>query len=242
MNTIEKITFSIVSHGQGLLIRSLLADLSYLPHHNFDVLITINIPEDESVYQNLPFPLKIIRNSAPKGFGENHNIAFLHSSNHWFAVVNPDIRLNTFDFQLLLLPFQDQDVAAVAPIVLSSNGKIEDSARRFPTLLRFAKRILLNQRGSDYPVAHLPFQVDWVAGMFIVFRRNVYQRIDGFDDSRFFMYLEDADICRRIGGLKLKVIVNPDVQVTHLAQRASHRSFKHMYWHLISAFRFLTDL
>jgi N-acetylglucosaminyl-diphospho-decaprenol L-rhamnosyltransferase len=242
MTHLAQITLSIVSHGQSSLISSLLADLAKQEFDNFEVLITINLPEDESPYHGHSFPVRIIRNEMPKGFGANHNAAFINSSTQWFAVVNPDIRINALDLPTLLSPFQNQAVAAVAPVILSSDGKIEDSARRFPTLMRFAKRTLFRQRNLDYEVAQTPFSVDWVAGMFVVFRRETYQEVGGFDDRRFFMYLEDADICRRIGKKGMQVIVNPNSIVIHLAQRASRKNLKHMRWHAVSAFRYLTGL
>jgi N-acetylglucosaminyl-diphospho-decaprenol L-rhamnosyltransferase len=235
-------TLSIVSHGQGALIHSLLTDLAALPQQNFEVIITINLPEDENPYQGYSFPLRIIRNMTPKGFGANHNAAFRESLSQWFVVVNPDIRLSMLNLQAFISPFENQAVAAVAPVVLATDGTVEDSARLFPTLTRFAKRIFLRQRNSDYQVAETPYAVDWVAGMFIVFRREAYQEVGGFDDRRFFMYLEDADICRRIGKKGLQVVVNPNSKVIHMAQRASRRNLRHMRWHAVSAFRYLTGL
>ncbi|HEY6529176.1 MAG TPA: glycosyltransferase [Cellvibrionaceae bacterium] len=238
----DQITLSIVSHGQAFLIRDLLNDLAALTQPNFEVIITVNLPEDESIYQGFPFPMRIIRNTSPKGFGDNHNAAFLCSTTQWFAVVNPDIRIQSLDFEVLLRPFQANQIAALAPVVLSAEGMVEDSARRFPSLLQFAKRVLLRQRNSDYEVQSTPYEVDWVAGMFIVFRREAFQRVGGFDARRFYMYLEDADICNRLGKEGWQVIVNPHIQVIHMAQRASHRSLKHMRWHAVSALRFLIGL
>ncbi len=237
-----QITLFIVSHGQASLIGLLLADLAKLPQQNFEVLITINLPEDESSYHGHPFPVRIIRNTKPKGFGGNHNAAFLQSTSEWFAVVNPDIRIQLQDLRVLLAPFKNEKVGAVAPIVFSGEEKIEDSARRFPTLIGFAKRVLLRKRGPDYKVEAVPYPVDWVAGMFVVFRQEAYQEVGGFDDRRFFMYMEDVDICRRVGKKGWQVVVNPYSKVTHMAQRASRRNLKHMRWHLVSAFRYLTGL
>lgn len=242
MTTTDHITLSIVSHGQASLIQSLLADLATLPNKNFEVIITLNLPEDESVYLGYLLQMRIIRNDTPKGFGANHNAAFEQSSAPWFAVVNPDIRINALDLQTLLSPFQDQAVAAVAPVVLSIEGEVEDSARRFPTLFRLVKRVLFRQRQADYQVESLPYSVDWVAGMFAVFRRDAYEQIGGFDDRRFFMYLEDTDICRRLQKIGWKIMVTPSVSVIHIAQRASRRSLKHLRWHLVSTLRYLTGL
>lgn len=242
MTVTVKITISIVSHGQASLVGLLLADLAAQTSQDFDVILTINVPEDESFDQGYPFQLRIIRNESPKGFGANHNAAFNIAVSKWFTVVNPDIRLGTLDVELLLSPFSDNAVAAVAPLVLSREGNVEDSMRRFPTLWRFAKRLILGQRVSDYIVGARPFQVDWVAGMFVIFRRDAFRQIKGFDDRRFFMYLEDADICRRLGRSGWKVVVTPLVQVIHVAQRASRRNAKHMRWHAVSAIRYLTGL
>jgi len=246
MTKLEKqfhdIALSIVSHGQSALIKNLLDDLSALPHRNFVVIITVNIPEDESPYLTTPFPLTIIRNDSPKGFGDNHNQAFKVSSTSYFCILNPDIRIKSLDFDDLLMPFRYEAVGAVAPLILSPDGKVEDSARRFPNLLRFAKRFLLRVHSLDYCFNSEPKSVDWVAGMFVVFRRNAYEQVNGFDSYRFYMYLEDADICRRLGMKGWSVQVNPSVQVIHAAQRASRRNMQHMRWHVISVFRFLTGL
>ncbi|MEJ7138190.1 glycosyltransferase [Amphibiibacter pelophylacis] len=238
----HSLSFSIVSHGQAALIAPLLGDLARLPPNTFEVILTINLPEDESPYFGYTFPIRIIRNSEPKGFGANHNAAFTEAKGNYFAVVNPDIRIQYLDLHELLMPFQNENIAAVAPIVLSSEGKIEDSARHFPTLQRFAKRVILRKRVSDYKLQKVPFAVDWVAGMFVVFRTEAYRKINGFDDHRFFMYLEDADICRRLHKNGWGVLVNPFVSVTHMAQRASRRNLTHMRWHAVSALRYLTGL
>jgi len=244
VNVINSINFcfSIVSHGQAALIYPLLADMAKIPHICFEVIITINVPEDDSMYKGFSFPIHIIRNTVPKGFGANHNAAFAESSSKFFAVLNPDIRIESLNFQELLSPFLNQKVAAVAPVVLSNEGNVEDSARRFPTLWRFVKRLLNRQRPPDYLVEKVPYSVDWVAGMFIVFNSDAYRKVGGFDDRRFFMYLEDADICRRLHEIGYDVLINPSVNVTHNAQRASRRNLKHMRWHIVSAVRYLIGL
>ena len=76
--------------------------------------------------------------------------------------------------------------------------------------------------------------------MFVVFRKDVFRSLGGFDDRRFFMYMEDVDICRRLNNTGFSVLLNPKVSVIHTAQHASHRNFKHMRWHAISSFQYLT--
>ena len=236
------LTLSIVSHGQAALIQSLLDDLTGLALSGIEVIITINIPEDETPFQNLPFSCRILRNEIPKGFGANHNDAFDQSAGQFFVVVNPDIRLPSLDIAKLLDLMEDPKVGAVAPVVLNSTGGVEDSVRHFPTVIGLAKRVLLGHRVPGYKFDNKPIDVDWTAGMFVVFRRESYQAVSGFDRQRFFMYFEDVDICRRLKEKGWRVVLQPAVSVIHDAQRASHRSIKHMRWHLTSAFRYFTGL
>lgn len=236
------LTLSIVSHGQASLIRPLLDDLARLNLVNIEVIITINIPEDEASFKQLPFPSRLLRNTKPKGFGANHNEAFAHSHGSYFVIVNPDIRLPTFDMDRLLEVMNDPAVGAVAPVVLNGTGEVEDSVRRFPTIPMLLRRSLLKQRVPDYQWRQEPIQVDWTAGMFVVFRREAFASVNGFDQLRFFMYFEDVDICLRLKKNGWLITLQPAVSVIHHAQRASHRSFKHLRWHLSSALRYFTGL
>ena len=236
------LTLSIVSHGQASLIRPLLDDLARLNLANIEVIITINIPEDETSFEQLPFPSRLLRNTKPKGFGANHNDAFAHSNGSYFVIVNPDIRLPTLDVDRLLEVMNDPAVGAVAPVVLNGTGDVEDSVRRFPTIPMLLRRSLLKQRVPDYQWRQEPIAVDWTAGMFVVFRREAFASVNGFDQRRFFMYFEDVDICLRLKINGWLITLQPAVSVIHHAQRASHRSFKHLRWHLSSALRYFTGL
>lgn len=236
------LSLSIVSHGQSALIRPLLDDLRRLALRNIEVLITINIPEDEAAFFNLPFPSTLIRNAKQQGFGANHNAAFERSSGRFFVVVNPDIRLPSLDVERLLDLMQDPKVGAIAPVVLNGAGGVEDSVRRFPTIAGLARRVILKQRVPGYRWGIEPIDVDWTAGMFVVFRREAYAAVHGFDHRRFFMYFEDVDICRRLKKAGWRVVLQPCICVIHDAQRASRRSIKHLRWHLTSAARYFSGL
>ncbi|TFH30611.1 MAG: glycosyltransferase family 2 protein, partial [Deltaproteobacteria bacterium] len=71
------LTVSVVSHGQAKLAASLLEDLDrHCDSGSLEVILTVNIPEPlpfrESDYR---YPLTVIGNPRPKGFGANHNAA-----------------------------------------------------------------------------------------------------------------------------------------------------------------------
>lgn len=237
---IPLVSLSVVSHGQSELIKFLFADLNKLTPYNFEVIVTINFPENESVYEGHPFSVKIIRNSIPKGFGANHNAAFNKSIGQFFSIVNPDIRIPVLDLAALVGQFRNMKVGAIAPVILSAKGCVEDNARRFPTFIKLTRRFLLGSRGPDYKWTTSPIEVDWLAGMFVIFRPTAFKALDGFDEKRFFMYFEDVDICARLWRSGWTVLLSPQASVVHCAQRASHRDIKHMRWHVTSAVRYLT--
>ena len=235
-----QLSLSVVSHGQGQIVRQLLADLRKLKDTSFEILLTVNIPEDLGFLEAFgDLPLRVLHSPAARGFGANHNAAFALSRGRCFAVVNPDIRAARLALQPLLQALQDPQVGVCAPEVLSGAGTREDSARHFPTVARLLRRVLLRQRAPDYPGQTQPIRGDWVAGMFMVFDRRVFARVQGFDE-RYFMYMEDVDICRRMHRLGLRVMLQPAVRVVHDAQRASLRNPRHLAWHLRSTLRYLT--
>jgi N-acetylglucosaminyl-diphospho-decaprenol L-rhamnosyltransferase len=233
-------TLSIVSHGHRSLLRALLYDLERQDKID-QLLITLTLNLQDEEFDARLFPrlnLQIIKNKKPKGFGDNHNAAFLVSEGDWFLIINPDIRLpDTQSLTKILQTNRSSDIL-LAPLVVNSQGILEDSVRRHLTPWSLIRRA----RGLDRE----PLRPDktsergqtfyWVAGMFLAIKRDTFQKINGFD-SRFFLYCEDYDLCARLylSGGKIAVIKN--VQVVHDAQRGSHRSRKYLWWHLSSLFK-----
>lgn len=225
------VTISIVSHGQGALISHLLHDLARTDLSRTAIVLVINIPESMDFLDEFAdLPITLVVNDAPAGFGANHNRAFSHCASPYFCIVNPDIRLDGDPTSDLIAAF-DERTGACGPLVVDSHGQTQDSARRAPTFARLFARAILRRRDPDYRLQSHPMLVDWLAGMFIVFRSEVFRAIGGFDE-RFFMYMEDADIGRRLRRHGWAVRLVSQVRVIHDAQRASHRSFAHLRWHV----------
>jgi hypothetical protein len=224
------------------MVSALLDDLDRAFQGDFEVILTLNIVEKSHLSLHRRFPLRVIENSRPMGFGENHNQAFGISRGCYFIVMNPDIRLGKTDFAKLIEPFKNDSVGAVAPVIVSPEGQVEDSVRFFPTLPRILRRVIWRACVPDYYWDKDPIEVEWCGGMFIIFRRDAFFNVLGFDHRRFFMYMEDVDICRRMWEKGWKVILHPRVEAIHAAQRASRKSFRHMKWHVSSMVRYLLNI
>lgn len=233
------ISISIVSHGQFQLVENLLADLEKYCKDNIEVLLTINIPEklpqDFSKYH---FPVKLMLNSTPKGFGANHNSAFRQAMHPFFCVLNPDIRLykdsiekNIF-LSLINKLNKNNNIGVIAPMIVDEKNILQDSARKFLTMAELLKRIFCKTTSAstlNYP--------DWVAGMFMLFRNEVYEEIKGFDEA-YYLYCEDMDICARLRKKNYEVYYDNTVKIIHSAQRQSHRNMRYLIWHIESLLRF----
>lgn len=238
--TIPHISISIVSHNQAHLVRLLLDDLSR--HGNPDgieVILTRNTPEQfPCVVEDAPYPITVVDNVVSKGFGTNHNTAFLLAKGEWFCVMNPDIRLPENPFPVLLDEMARLSAAAIAPAVLAPSGLIEDSIRHFPSLLALASKMLgLSDGRYPFFAGDETFPADWVGGMFMLFHSDDFRAVGGFDES-FFMYYEDVDICARLWNTGRPVLACPKTQVIHDARRTSRNSLRYMKWHATSMARY----
>ena len=237
-NEVE-ISISVVSHSQIHLVDDLLQDIClHCRAMSLEFILTLNreemLPFDAGSFS---FPVKIVRNSLPKGFSANHNQAFSRSVGRFFCVMNPDIRFDSNPFPELLACLQASSAGVVAPLVVGQNGTPEDSARRFPTPLRFLCRIFGKCKGIDYPVKNEPIFPDWVGGMFMLIPMNVFSEVGGFDTG-YFLYYEDVDLCARLTLLGYKITLCPEAVVIHNARRDSHANPRYLRWHISSALRF----
>jgi len=227
--TKRPITVSIVSHGQLHLIVPLLDQLDALCADSIErVLLTHNLPEpDDPTLARRPwrFALERIHNAQPQGFGANHNAAFRRCATDWYLVLNPDIRLDA-DVLAPLVVQARPDAGLLAPRIMEPGKAAPEQHRRILTPLE-----ILTRRKPGYPIPAVP---DWIPGLFMLFRTDAYRQIEGFDARRYFMYGADFDICARLLLAGWRIQIAEDLRARHEAQRASHRSRRHLWWHATS--------
>lgn len=231
----ELIAVSIVSHGHGAMVDGLISALSKLPEVS-QIIVTRNIPEKVSSHGVAS--ITEIENVLPRGFGANHNAAFAQCRQPFFCPLNPDIEITGNPFPQLLSALDERGVALVAPLILAPDGRVEDSVRRFPGVFSLLRKAVGGNDGRYQvtPGQH-DFYPEWVAGMFMLFGSAYFKRLGGFDEH-FFLYYEDVDICVRAWRQGMQILVCPQVAVIHDARRDSHRSLRHLRWHLKSMARY----
>lgn len=238
---------SIVSHGQGELVRALLDDLAeWERDSDIQVVLTLNLPEalpfDAGAY---PFPLHIVQNDRPQGFGANHNAAFrlarAGGDFAYYCVLNPDIRLASGVIPALrAILAAHPETGLVAPTVVNREGIAENSARRLPTPIGILGKAIRLAASGKLPAEPPLDPPHWVAGMFMLFPARVFSAVGGFDEA-YHLYYEDVDLCCRLRLAGHDIRLAREASVIHDARRASHRSLRYMRWHLASMLRFFTS-
>lgn len=239
MQPTKEISISVVSHAQINLIENLLRDIdAHCGASSLEFILTLNLDEPlPFAVDSFSFPIKVIYNSTPQGFSTNHNRAYTQAVGRFFCVMNPDIRFNRDPFPALLSCMQKSSIGVAAPVIVGGDGKIEDSARQFPTPFKILCKVFGGCKGSDYVVKSESVFPDWVAGMFMLFPEAIFKQLQGFD-QRYFLYYEDVDICARLRLQGYEVALCPMSNVIHYARRDSHRDIKFLKWHLMSMLRF----
>ena len=232
------VTLSVVSHQQQHLVKILLEDLKICAFKSIKVILTVNVNEVLTFNTtDYPFPISIIYNQHPKGFGANHNQAFKLCDTSYFCVINPDIRLLSNPFNVLITELSQHSSALIAPLVLSPEMQVEDSVRKFPTPITIFKKLFSKKITADYLANKVIINPDWVAGMFMLFKAEKYQLVGGFDE-RYFLYYEDVDICKALHKASENIVFSPNATVVHAARRNSHKNMHYLYLHTKSMLRF----
>ncbi|MDC3002506.1 hypothetical protein OAZ20_00310 [Paracoccaceae bacterium] len=226
-----RICLSIVSHGQADLVEGLLKSINqFVVSKEHEVLIVITENTTAKRNFNCIHPIEYTFNLQQKGFGANHNAAFERTDPDFFLVINPDIIFQSeFNLDDLVKKMLALKVDLTSPVIRSMMGKTVDYKRADLTLSNLIMRKLLKKTEKYF---------DWYAGMFLIFTGNCYRDLGGFD-TRFFMYVEDCDICvrARTNGYVVDDVV--DISVQHDERRASKNLFSmHFYWHVSSLLKY----
>lgn len=230
------ITVSVVSHAHDEALRRLLADLATHSSDNIQqIIVTLNIPSISILLWintvDWPFDIEVLSNQVPKGFSKNHNHAFKLSKSEYFCVINPDVELCGNPFPPMLHLFADAKIGCVYPLQITTASVPQDYKRPPPSPLS-----LLARHCNVFPDLINDFPSVWVNASFLLFPRNIYIDLNGFDE-KYFMYCEDVDICIRLSLRGSHLVAAEKSVVRHQGSFASRKNFRHFLWHIASLAR-----
>jgi GT2 family glycosyltransferase len=183
------------------------------------------------------------------GYGGGHNLALRSlapAAAPYHLILNPDIRLEGGILSELAAVMDAMPQVGLAmPRILYPDGSVQYLCKLLPTpldlvLRRFSfglLRWLFDKRMNLYDMKHFdysrPVYVPVLSGCFMFTRRSVLESIGGFDE-RYFLYMEDTDLCRRIGDVS-RLLFWPWTTVTHGHTQGSYKSLSMLQLHLRAA-------
>ena len=203
---------------------------------NYEIIIVNNTIEDIG-FINIKkrYPNIIINeNKSYKGFASNNNIGIKKSSGDYILLLNPDTYLkNNAIEKMLYYMKKNKKVGICGPKMLNSDGSLQYSCRKFPTIKSFIFRrtplrkfIDQKEKSSSHLMVNIshnsPLEVDWMLGACLMIKRELINNL-GLLDENYFMYCEDIDICYRVKQNQLECHYVPDAIIYHIHQGVSDK-------------------
>ncbi len=207
----------IVNYKSAARLARLLASL---PARNgeYSVIVANNDPSESRVLGQLSsaFPFTLIETGANRGFAAGANVGALAATGDIIGFINPDMLWDGVSFEAIRSAFESDGETGIIGLGLTDpNGRPEDwSFGHDPSLTELIKNNILRNRQTNQPEKK-SLLTDWVSGGALFIRKDLFQKLGGFDED-FFLYFEDADLCRRARLLGTKVRIAPHLPIIHL--------------------------
>jgi len=240
-----KFSVLIVNYASWPFTLRCIESLRATGYGDFEIFV---IDNDSVEPPELPSQVRLIRNNENVGFARAHNRGVAASTGNLAVLINPDTVVERDFFERLEGFFsKNPDVGIAGPRIVDSDGKLQLSARREIGALSgllgrtslltrlFPKSSLVKSQFPAVTEGTHPTPVDWVSGACMVIRRETLREIGPLDE-RFFMYFEDADLCRRARAADWLVYYLPHVEIIHQTGASSHSRPKSIWLLHKSAF------
>lgn len=191
-----------------------------------------------------------IHNPSNSGFGAAHNIAMqasIKNGNKYHLVLNPDVYFEKGVLETLYdFMESNPDIGLIMPKILYPDGSIQYLCKLLPTPMDLIRRRFfpaskyLAEKNFLYELRFTGYNkimdVPYLSGCFMFIRTEALIRV-GLFDERFFMYMEDVDLSRRIHK-HYRTVYYPEVSVFHEYEKGSYKNSKLLRYHLLSAARY----
>lgn len=225
----------------------------------FEIIVVDNDSHDESLQyleeMHKKGDITLVHAGANLGYGKGNNLGARYAKGQYILILNPDVSVEP-DTLKKMVDYMDinKDIGLLGPQLFFFNGQIQDSCRKFmrpmdlvikrTPLTRFK---MLKKRVDEYLMAdydHVRTQdVDLVTGACIMMPRALFNELNGFDE-RYFLFMEDADLCRRVWLSGKRVVYCPEARALHYHKRLSGGNVlwlirQRVFWiHLNSALKY----
>jgi GT2 family glycosyltransferase len=157
-----------------------------------------------------------------RGFAAACNEGARAANGKFLLFVNPDACLDRGSVESLMTVLESHPrIGVVGGRLRFPDGTFQHSCRRFPTVsnILFSRGSILSGifGGSAYTLGDFeePTEVPAMGANVMMIRRDLFLRMRGFDE-RYFMYMEDTDLCRRLFRRGFRNVFVPAAGAVHL--------------------------
>jgi len=238
-----KISFVILTwNSQDYIEKCLLSYTRSLTSENVsaEFLVVDNGSKDktaeilEKLFKSLPDNLsgKIFKLKNNLGTTRSRNIALKQAKGEFIVVCDSDTEFLEGKWQDMFELFDlNSNLGLVAPQLINDDGKIQQSVKRFPTLINkvgrvfkifLKKELAKDDLYEDFFEWKQLEKVETAISAFWIFPKHLLNKI-GYLDEKIFYAPEDLDFCVRIFKNNLEIIYDPFFKVLHKDQRISHK-------------------
>ncbi len=189
----------------------------------YEVIVINNSPEEninflQDEYKNL----KIIENEN-KGFAQANNLGAMYSEGIYLLFLNCDTIIKNDFLQDLIKNFRDKEFGAAGLRLQNPDGSSQLSFWKdntfFNEISNKKAEKLFKEKNTNYTNqisdSHSSVTpVEWVSGAALFIRKNIFDEIGGFNE-KYFLFYEDADLCKRLKDKKLSIYFYPYSEIIH---------------------------
>lgn len=190
---------------------------------NYEIIVVDNASQDNSleVLKTYNDKIKLIASETNLGFGKANNLAFKQSQGYYIFLLNPDAEFIQADALYHMINYMQANpqYGLVGTRVVNQDQSVEE----LPNYL-YPKQHLLK-----HTALKLCGKIAWVIGASVMLPRDVYLKVNGFDED-FFLYGEDADICFRIREQGWEIGHNITVTVAHIGSASELKTPRYEFY------------
>jgi len=178
-----------------------------------------------------PDHFQVIRLNCNRGTTYSRNLGLRRARGTFICIIDSDTELGEGSLSAVLERLDRQrDIGVIAPRLVLPGGEVQNSVKRFPTMLdklRKIPRILMGigTRNADF-YEDFPFieerEADSAISACWFFRRELLDQV-GYLDERIFYAPEDLDYSLRVRKRGFRILYYPAFAVLHHTQQITHR-------------------
>ena len=193
---------------------------------SYEIIVTDNNSEFDD-FENLKekFPedsrCKLLRSDVNTGFGGGNMFGAAVANARYLLFLNNDA-LFMNDCLSILTKYMDahREVGVCTAQNYDEHDNLVPSFDHNKGIRRLllGREFLEKTNPKRYPKRKTeynePITVDWVNGAFLLFRKEAFEAIDGFD-TNIFLYWEEMDLCHRLRKSEYKTVLYPEAKILH---------------------------